>query len=693
MAKAREALRVCLGACLTLLMVAANTSFAVSQVPKPHDAPAATLKLVESVRRSLERETLTEAITAVASSAGLREKPAPRRPVSVANVTSLPTGLREVTRGLLEAVATAEWWADSAFESRVDSETLWTEAVSGFRSRFEDGRLTSAEVDQDALYSGSLALARAIDKALPKLRTYAARQPSEGSVVEGCDVLDLVPALCVGSGEANIYKHDVALLIDLGGADRHLHSAGGADPGVVGDSGNGLPVAVTIDVGGDDVYKAVSPTPSGGRIFHGGGFAGGIGFLVDAAGNDRYHAISRKPFPESLGVPAQGFAVIGGGVLADLAGQDRYHLDHRSRLDMAQAALGGGGAGEGIGLQLDFGGDDSYRAADRPLPFRDGEGVVHPGIGTVIAYGAAAAGPGVFWDSGGNDALTIRADTVTPPARTESASTTVFAEGFGFEGLDGLALALTGPGPTRWSLSSETASQEPTSVAYGFGQGNIGGFAAASDAGGPDSYLLSASARGPRASTIDAASKPSSAVVLAFGMGMGNAGAVGLQHDLAGDDRYDVKVLSTGETAFAQGSTQAYGTLEGVGHLLDEAGDDSYSSSVTVSAPTKDAIGNVLVGAQAAAQLGTAVFRDLEGNDRYAAMAHALVPGSSSLEGVSYTAGAQGSVELLGTAIFLDGGGRDRYKSSPPDKPCLGTRGQGVWSDCGSGFGLGLDRT
>lgn len=647
---------------------------------------ALALARVQLVRDAMQRGTLADSVEAAGMAGDLRAQEGLHDAASGHRLASVPPRLRPVVRDLLEAVGQAERWARVAVPNHGSPDRLWEQTLRGFRSRFAGGSGT-LEVDKDALYTGSLILAGAVDDALPALRAYARRHLSAGPVVNGCDVADLAPALCIGGSQPNVYKDDAALLIDLGGPDRHLHSAGGADPALGGDGGNGLLVAVTIDVGGDDLYKAESPTSSGGRVFHGGGFYGGIGFLVDAGGNDRYRAISRKPFPESLGVPAQGFAVAGAGVLADITGDDVYDMDHRTMLDGSQAVVGGGAAGEGIGLQLDFGGDDSYSAVDRPLPHTDEAGRLHPGTGTVIAYGAAAAGPGILWDAGGKDSLTISAATVPPRSdRVPTAPTVVFAEGFGFEGLNGIGLALTGDGPTRWRVTSETSSHDATSVAYGFGQGSIGGLAAVSDGGGSDTYVLSA-----RSSTPQGVVEAKGASALGFGMGMGNAGGTGLHHDLAGADRYTVDVSASGRSAFAQGSTQAYGDLEGVGLLLDEGGDDAYTSRVTTSAPEAKAIGNLVSGTQGAAQLGTSLFHDLSGDDRYLADARALVNGRPRLRGVSYFAQAQASVELAGTAVFIDGGGSDRYKSVPPDPPCTGTRGEAFWQDCGPGLGAGFD--
>src|SRR5207245_3444341 len=100
-----------------------------------------------------------------------------------------------------------------------------------------------------------------------------------------CSVVDEPPALCIGGSGNSTYNKDYALLIDLGGDDLYTNSAGGADPGVpVNGTGSGLPVSIVLDLGGNDRYDPVL-TPGGSRVVEGSAYFGGIGMLVDAAGD------------------------------------------------------------------------------------------------------------------------------------------------------------------------------------------------------------------------------------------------------------------------------------------------------------------------------------------------------------------------------------------------------------------------
>jgi hypothetical protein len=180
----------------------------------------------------------------------------------------------------------------------------------------------------------------------------------------------------------------VGLLVDVAGNDRTVAvrdpaRAGRADPksdgkaatsnaqgvglGRYGDRDAGRAWAgglgVLVDLAGNDAY-------SGGTWCQGAGYAGGTGLLVDAAGDDDYEAVWY----------AQGAAAHAAlGLLLDRAGNDRHAL------------VGTGGAGLGFGwdfatgILLDLGGNDLYRAER-------------------LALGAGMQrGLGLFVDAAGND--------------------------------------------------------------------------------------------------------------------------------------------------------------------------------------------------------------------------------------------------------------------------------------------------
>lgn len=205
-----------------------------------------------------------------------------------------------------------------------------------------------------------------------------------------------------------------ALLVDGGGSNRFVASSrsqghavggvavllsGGGDDEFTAQtysqaSGGPQGVAVLVDTGGDDRYTLdntplVRPSPQlperntsmgqgagyGGRgdFFDGRSLAGGVGLLLDLAGNDKYEAQ----------VFAQGVGYYEGlGILLDDGGNDRF--------ESAWYAMGAG-AHYAAGILLKRGGgNDVYRSSHE------------------IALGAAHdLSVGVFVDEGGNDEYTV----------------------------------------------------------------------------------------------------------------------------------------------------------------------------------------------------------------------------------------------------------------------------------------------
>jgi hypothetical protein len=176
--------------------------------------------------------------------------------------------------------------------------------------------------------------------------------------------------------------HGVGVLYDAGGDDRYQAEV--ASQGV-GQYGLGL----LVDGGGNDTYRSLSKA-------QGHGFVGGVGWLQDVEGDDRYRCGSdqgvvypsaQRPDADQVSL-CQGagfgfrsdrpeYALSGGlGVLIDEAGNDAY-----------QAEVYGQGVGywQGFGLLWDRGGSDRYRS-------------VYYGQGAGVHYGV-----GLVWDEQGDD--------------------------------------------------------------------------------------------------------------------------------------------------------------------------------------------------------------------------------------------------------------------------------------------------
>ncbi len=119
------------------------------------------------------------------------------------------------------------------------------------------------------------------------------------------------------------------------------------------------PVAIIVDLGGDDVYRGTVATSCDADRAN--------QVVIDLAGNDRYEGNRRGLACGRLGV----------GILYDLAGDDHYEL-----------APGSGGTGfGGIGVLCDAAGNDTY-------------------VGSKFTQGAAIAGIGLLLDCQGDDRYT-----------------------------------------------------------------------------------------------------------------------------------------------------------------------------------------------------------------------------------------------------------------------------------------------
>lgn len=191
-------------------------------------------------------------------------------------------------------------------------------------------------------------------------------------------------------------------VIDLAGNDvydSHEYSIGVGHPGGVG---------FVLDRDGDDRYRCGGEVPSGygtageyscwgiGCGFGWRGLAaGGTGLVVDVAGNDIYDA-------GEFGLGCGYF--LGVGMVRDMAGDDIYHS---SRYGLAAAAHCA------VGLFMDDKGNDTYEgktAASMAGVWDIAVGYFHEGGGNDIyrcdglALGASAQnGVGIFYEAGGDD--------------------------------------------------------------------------------------------------------------------------------------------------------------------------------------------------------------------------------------------------------------------------------------------------
>ena len=251
------------------------------------------------------------------------------------------------------------------------------------------------------------------------------RIPSQGSGIFGTGVLldaagnDSYEA--VGSSQGYGF-FGTGLLADLEGADRY-------GLGVEGQGASEFGVGLLLDAGGDDEYRIVS----GGQGF--GGVGGGIGTLLDFSGNDLYfaepesakafrpdyHSGGKVNYSYAQGAGAgrrgdlsDGHSWAGGmGTLLDLAGNDTYVSGNWSA---------GSGYWYGMGFLYDRSGDDSYKASVFSLAsgahFCIGAIIDEEGDDSYEGYGDSHTGMAfghdytvaLLLDGGGNDSYRYRRD-------------------------------------------------------------------------------------------------------------------------------------------------------------------------------------------------------------------------------------------------------------------------------------------
>jgi HEAT repeat protein len=160
--------------------------------------------------------------------------------------------------------------------------------------------------------------------------------------------------IIVGGAGHNVYTNEAFLVIDTGGDDTYLNSAGGAN-GLVG-----RPISIVIDLGGNDQFISRRSFSQGSGVF-------GIGILAALGSNGTFQAKHLSQGAGFFGCGllmtgqgkqtfeadtfCQGAGMFGAGILWQRGGDTRYKA--------SQMAQGFGGTG-GIGLLLDESGDDSY---------------------------------------------------------------------------------------------------------------------------------------------------------------------------------------------------------------------------------------------------------------------------------------------------------------------------------------------
>ena len=206
-----------------------------------------------------------------------------------------------------------------------------------------------------------------------------------------------LPVVVGGVGGDLHDELDARITIDLGGDDvyRGRHGAGVGYSSVLIDLGGNddyrvpdlsvgaavLGVGVALDMGGDDKF-------SGSALNFGTGIAG-VGILIKAGGDDLY----------KMTAGGQGFAMFGVGILSDTGGDDLYKIGIMGQ---------GAGRTQGLGWLVDRAGDDIYQAGglvlNQPLFddvfYSNAQGF---GMGFRDDAGGVPGGVGMLTDGAGTD--------------------------------------------------------------------------------------------------------------------------------------------------------------------------------------------------------------------------------------------------------------------------------------------------
>lgn len=312
---------------------------------------------------------------------------------------------------------------------------------------------------------------------------------------------------------------DFLLVLDLGGNDSYVDGMATSRPG--------LPIAILIDLAGDDTYQTKGADPA-----FAAGFLG-YGILLDRAGNDTYAG-------RYDGV---GAACLGVAVLEDDAGDDLY-----DSIEGVQAS-----AHLGVALLLDKGGKDHYYS------FRSSQG-----FGSYL-------GAGLLLDLSGDDIYEAEDDLVLYPAAQNPSYNGNMSQGAGF-GFRNDAVPFPETYSGGFGMLADLQGNDTYSagifaqaVGYWFGVGFL------VDAAGNDTYSgvwynQGAAAHFAGGAQLDAAGDDSYYCFQDQCAGEGRDYSIGVLIEMSGNDEYYCK----------GGRNIGSGDLFGSGILWDAEGTDSY---------------------------------------------------------------------------------------------------------------------
>ncbi len=458
------------------------------------------------------------------------------------------------------------------------------------------GLFVGSDQGSGVLYSGAVRLAQGLDEA---------DWSAAAAVGNDATLRTLTPLgwLIVGGAgddsydaeEDGVLAEEIVLFVEQGGNDSYLIAAGAT-------VSEDHPVAVHVDLGGDDSY-GYRELPSAGDL---------EGLLPsDLAGRhtpDDYWG----PYSRSH-VARQGAGVLGYGMLLDLGGgQDVYRSLRKSQ----------GFATFGVGLLFDDGGDDSYEAENG-------------------AQGSAVVGLALLIDKDGDDRYRA------------------FGHAQGFSFVSSFAALIDSYGDDHYEMPATPvlfhSPQQPGSANASLGQGTAfgwrrdatathlaGGVALLRDRAGDDRYDGSVFVQG-----------------VAYWMGLG------ILADAEGDDRYNGLFYSQGASAhfanavFLEGAGNDHYNADrpavhssiGLAHdysvtvFVEDGGDDRYYG-------TDRSIG-------ASKCHGLSLMVDNGGDDHYQTNHDRSIGWATDYDGSENSCGNSFTIPTYG--FFVDAAGSDTY--------------------------------
>lgn len=536
-----------------------------------------------------------------------------------------------------------------------------------------------------------------------QLRSALAASPA-GDV----DPVAVPPALSINLQDTNdTYTTDFHVQIDAGGDDIYHNNAGGSSilpddppPGVsedpclifhLGEPSVATPsAAALVDLEGDDTYGDANQTRDCGA--NGGGVIGS-GFLLDAEGEDAYHA-------GFVGVNGGGGAA-GTGFLLDAEGQEEY----------LAGGYGANGGASGVFIPTCANSPVAGACASPVIPSAGllvdgGDADDTYAAGSLGVNGAGSMGHGFLFDGGGENTFhsvwglasnggawgvfSTRACVWVPtavctPSIWALASGTLisagdepdrYTSGLGYVSTNGASNAGAGflfdAGTTDDEYRAGLDHPGTFQGVSGANGGALLGAGVLLDPGGTETYVGGSSAINGGAGYDSVAllvdNGDANDTYLASAGSVNGGGSAGerslpLLFDAGGEDTYDAGGTSTG--SFGGVFTGCCGANGGDGFLLDAgSGDDTYLAGRTATNGGSyfghgllvDEAGNetyhaglVAVNGGASGSEATGMLVDGEGDDTYEA------------EGFGKDFGANGAGRNEGNGFLVDATGNDSY--------------------------------